>query len=85
MHFACHYADRMGMVQIRNVPDDLHRRLKARAALEGMSLSEYALAELTKSLDRPSRRELLERVRTRTPVDVGPTSDELVRAERDRP
>ena len=34
------------MIQIRNVPDDLHRRMKARAALEGKSLSEYLLAEL---------------------------------------
>jgi plasmid stability protein len=73
------------MVQIRNVPDDLHRRLKARAALEGMSLSEYALLELGKALDRPSRRELLDRVRARSSVDGGASSVELVRAERDRP
>ena len=35
------------MIQIRNVPDDLHRRLKSRAALEGMSLSDYLLGDLT--------------------------------------
>ena len=38
----CKYALRMTMLQIRNVPDDLHRRLKARAAMAGMSLSDYA-------------------------------------------
>jgi hypothetical protein len=41
------------MVQIRNVASDLHRELKARAALEGMSLSDYLLRELRHALDRP--------------------------------
>ena len=49
------------MIQIRHVPEDVHRRLKARAAMEGVSLSELALAELRRSLERPTRRELLER------------------------
>ncbi|GAB2456251.1 antitoxin [Nocardioides hungaricus] len=66
------------MIQIRNVPEDVHRRLKARAALEGISLSELALAELRRSLDRPTRRELLERVASREPVRSGPSSAELV-------
>ncbi|WP_460835534.1 FitA-like ribbon-helix-helix domain-containing protein [Nocardioides hungaricus] len=68
----------MTMIQIRNVPEDVHRRLKARAALEGISLSELALAELRRSLDRPTRRELLERVASREPVRSGPSSAELV-------
>ena len=42
------------MVQIRNVPEDLHRKLKARAALAGMSISEYLLREIEKSLARPT-------------------------------
>lgn len=67
------------MIQIRNVPDDLHRRLKARAALEGISLSDLALAELRRSLERPTRRELLELVASREPVTDGPSSLELVR------
>jgi antitoxin FitA len=58
----------MKTVQIRNVPDDVHRRLKSRAALEGRSLSEYALFELVRALERPTRRELLDRVRSREPV-----------------
>lgn len=62
------------MVQIRNVPIDFHRRLKSRAALEGMSMSDYILREMKKSLDRPSRQEVLDRIRARKtpklPVDV---------------
>lgn len=73
----------MKMLQIRNVPDDVHRRLKARAALEGRSLSELALAELTRSLERPTRRELMERVRDRGRAGVSPPPAEVVRAERD--
>ena len=73
----------MKTVQIRNVPDDLHRRLKARAALEGRSLSEFALAELRRSLERPTRAELLERVRARERVSVTEPAADAVRAERD--
>lgn len=73
----------MKMVQVRNVPDDLHRRLKARAALEGRSLSDYVLAELRRSLDRPTRAELVDRVRARTSASTGESATEAVRAERD--
>lgn len=72
------------MVQVRNVPDDVHRRLKARAALAGMSLSEYLLAELRRSLERPTRSELLERLVTAKPERVKPAPAAAVRAERDR-
>ncbi len=84
MCFTCEYAEHMKMLQIRNVPDDLHRRLKSRAALEGTSLSEYALAELRRSLERPTRTELLERVRQRATTEAHEESAaEAVRAERD--
>jgi plasmid stability protein len=73
----------MKMLQIRNVPDDVHRKLKARAALEGTSLSEFALGELRRSLDRPTRRELIERVRSRAPAVVSESAADAVRAERD--
>lgn len=73
----------MKMVQIRNVPDDVHRRLKARAALEGRSLSEFALAELRRSLERPTSAELLERVQARERVAVAESAADAVRAERD--
>lgn len=72
----------MTMIQIRNVPDDLHRALKSRAALEGISLSDLALAELRRSLERPTRRELLELVASREPVTEGPSSLELVHESR---
>lgn len=73
----------MKALQIRNVPDDVHRRLKARAALEGRSLSEFALAELRRSLERPTRAELLHRLQAREPVSAGETAADAVRAERD--
>lgn len=71
------------MLQVRNVPEDIHRQLKARAAVEGMSLSDLALAELRRSLERPTRRELIERVRARKRTDVDESAAEAVRAERD--
>jgi plasmid stability protein len=42
------------MIQLRQVPDDLHRKLKARAALEGLSLSDYLLAEIRRTAERPT-------------------------------
>ena len=71
------------MVQIRNVPDALHRRLKARAALAGMSISEYLLREMERSLERPTREELLERLRSRQRVEPAESVVEAVRAERE--
>lgn len=71
------------MIQIRNVPSQLHRRLKAQAALEGLSLSEYLLAELNRLGEQPTIQEWLERVRTREPVDIGMSSEEAIRRERD--
>lgn len=74
----------MKHLQIRNVPDELHRELKARAALEGRSLSEFALAQLRRSLERPTRTDVLQRIRSRTPSPESvPSAAELVRAERD--
>ena len=52
------------MIQIRNVPEDLHRRLKAKAARLGMSLSDYLLSEIRPLADRPTREEVLEQIRT---------------------
>lgn len=73
----------MKNLQIRNVPDDVHRRLKARAAEEGSSLSDLALAELLRSLERPTRRELMERLAERERVEVPGGVAAAVRAERD--
>lgn len=73
----------LAMVQIRNVPVEVHRRLKARAAVEGLSMSDYILRELRKALDRPSRQEVLERLRAGTPRRLKRAAAELVREERD--
>lgn len=83
MQIRCLYASCMKLLQIRNVPDDVHRRLKARAASEGQSLSELALAELRRSLERPTRRELVERVQRRDAAEVTESAVEALRAERD--
>jgi antitoxin FitA len=72
------------MIQIRHVPDDVHRKLKARAALAGMSLSEYLLAEARRALERPTRAEILDRIARRHSVNPRVPAAEMVRAERDR-
>jgi len=71
------------MIQIRNVPDGLHRSLKARAALAGMSLSDYLLAEMRRIAQRPTPDELRERLRQRTPTVLPESAADAVRAERD--
>jgi plasmid stability protein len=71
------------MVQIRNVPSDFHRRLKARAAMEGMSMSVYILREVGKSLERPTRQEVLDRLRARPVRSLQRSAAVLIRAERD--
>ncbi|MBA2385175.1 MAG: hypothetical protein H0V68_11010 [Actinobacteria bacterium] len=58
------------MIQIRNVPDDLHRKLKARAAEQGMSLSDYLLAEAELLGSRPTPDEIKERLRKLPPVKL---------------
>jgi len=70
------------MVQIRNVPSELHRELKARAALEGMSLSDYLLREIRHILERPTLDELQKRLAGRKPVRPRPAPAAAVRAER---
>jgi len=71
------------MIQIRNVPDALHRRLKVRAAEAGMSLSDYLLADLRRSAERPTPAELRERLRSRTPVSPPISTARAVREARD--
>jgi antitoxin FitA len=81
---ACTYARHMSvMVQIRNVPDEVHRQLKARAALAGMSISEYLLREIERSLERHTREELLARLRSRERVEPREMVAAAVAAERE--
>lgn len=71
------------MIQIRNVPDSLHRELKARAALERMSLSDYLMSEIRRSAERPSLKKLRERLDKRSLVSPKVSPAEAVRLERD--
>ena len=71
------------MVQVRNVPVELHRRLKARAAIEGLSMSDYILRELRKALERPTREEVLERLRSLPARSLQPSAADVIRSERD--
>ena len=71
------------MIQIRNVPEDLHRRLKARAAMAGMSLSDFLLAEIRESAAIPTPEEMKVRLQGREPAPLSSPIAEAVRAERD--
>ncbi len=78
-----HVLSMSGMIQIRNVPDALHRRLKSRAALAGMSLSDYLLGEIRQVAERPTLDELRARLRSRSETNPSLSPAEAVRAERD--
>jgi plasmid stability protein len=71
------------MIQLRNVPDALHRKLKVRAAQEGVSLSDFVLRELRRVSERLSPRELAERIAALVERDLSPSPAELIRADRD--
>jgi plasmid stability protein len=71
------------MVQIRNVSPELHRRLKTRAATEGLSMSDFVLREVRKALDRPTRQEVLDRLRALPVRRLRRSAAEILRAERD--
>jgi plasmid stability protein len=71
------------MLQVRNVPDELHRRLKARAALEGLSMSDYVLRLLRLALERPTRQELLARIAELPAPELDMPAADVIRAERE--
>jgi antitoxin FitA len=71
------------MIQLRNVPDALHRILKARAAMAGMSLSDYLLAEIREIAERPTLAELRERLHQRKPIAAQLDTTRLLREERE--
>lgn len=85
MRSTCFYALHMGaMIQIRNVPEALHRQLKSRAALAGMSLSDYLLNEIRQVAERPTIDELRARLQSRTETAPSVPPAEAIRAARDR-
>ena len=69
------------MLQVRNVPDALHRKLKARAAMEGLSLSDYVLRELERVASYPTREEVMARLAALPPVKA--TRGEIMDAIRE--
>jgi len=81
----CEYLQHMPkMIQLRNVPDALHRRLKAVAASEGLTLSDFLIREARKIAERPTKEEFLRRLQSRplTHLEISPA--QVVREERDR-
>ena len=84
MCITCSSPNRMSiMIQIRNVPADLHRRLKSRAALAGMTLSDYLLREIRRVAERPSVEELRARLHARAAERPSVSPARALRAERD--
>lgn len=71
------------MIQIRHVPDRVHRKLRARAARKGMSLSDYLLKEVERLAQEPTMEEFLDRLCRRKPVDPPIPTAEILRSERD--
>jgi antitoxin FitA len=73
----------MAHIQIRNVPPDLHRKLKIRATEAGLTLSEYLLREVERTAGRPTIAELTERIRGRKLAKLTTPSADLIREDRD--
>ena len=71
------------MIQLRNVPESLHRTLKSRAAIAGLSLSDYLIRELQDLSERPTPHELRQRVQNRQKVELQESPADALRAERD--
>jgi len=72
------------MIQLRHVPDELHRKLKVRAAMNGQSLSDYLIAEVRAVAERPTAAEIRNRLLSRAPVKTRESAADAVRAERHR-
>lgn len=71
------------MIQIRNVPDELHRTLKAKAARLGMTLSDYLLSEIEQVAEKPTLSEMMERLRNRESVELDEPPEVTIRRMRD--
>jgi len=71
------------MLQVRSLPDSVHGVLKARAAMAGMSLSDYVARELREIVERPTLQELEQRIRRRRRNQLPKPAAQLIREERD--
>ncbi len=72
------------MIQLRNVPDELHRKLKARAANAGMTLSDFLIREARLVAERPTLEEMRRRLEALPPVRLDVSVADIIREERDR-
>ena len=70
-------------VQIRNLPEMEHRKLKERAASKGLTITDYVKRLIESDLKRPSLAEMAERLRQLPPVNLDPSPEYLIRADRD--
>ena len=85
MCIACDHIRRMSkMIQLRNVPDDLHRKLKARAASAGMTLSDFLIREARIIAERPTMEEMRRRLEALPPVKLKTSPATIIREARDR-
>lgn len=71
------------MIQIRDVPDDVHSKLKTRASRERMSLSDFIKRELERSTQCPTMEEWLEEARKSKPILAKQTAAQIIRESRD--
>jgi len=84
MCYTCNYHNHMSkMIQVRNVPDALHRTLKARAAMSGLSLSDYLLREIREIAERPTLEEMQERLRRYESITLSTPAAQVIREARD--
>lgn len=79
-----HFSDMTKMIQVRNVPDSLHRELVRRADLLGLSLTDYIQRILEREVARPTPEEVYQRVASRAPVELERPVAEVLREERER-
>jgi len=73
----------MGMIQIRNVPPELHRKLKVRAAEGGKTLSDYLLEIVAREAEQPTLKEIVQRLKSRSPVYLDESPAEIIRELRE--
>jgi plasmid stability protein len=70
------------MIQLRNVSPELHRKLKSRAALAGMSLSDYLIDIIRRDAERPTVEELMARLKSREPIESELSGADMIREQR---
>jgi antitoxin FitA len=70
-------------IQIRNVSDSLHRKLKARAAEKNMTMTDYVKQLIEREIQKPTLAEMTERLRKLPPVVTSESAAEIIRRDRD--